>query len=135
MKFRSILRMRIALFQMATCIVGACVFWLGGCAAVKVIAGAPVDPAALENKLVIGQSTATDVERVLGPPFGKGREMLPLGESPRTAWQYYYEEGGQEDDRRLFMFVFIKDGRYDGYIWFSSLSPETIRRSAATNGR
>jgi hypothetical protein len=98
-------------------------------------AGAPVDPTALENKLVIGQSTAADVERVLGPPFGKGREMLPLSESPRTTWQYYFEEGGLEDDRRLFIFVFLRDDHYDGYIWFSSLSREAIRRSTASNER
>jgi len=53
--------------------------------------------------------------------------MLPWQSSPRTVWTYYYEEGvidlggATSDDRRIFLFVFLDQGRFDGYLWFSSL--------------
>jgi hypothetical protein len=47
--------------------------------------------------------------------------MLPAHDSPRDLWVYYYEEGSLTDDRRIFLFVFFKQDRYDGYLWFSSL--------------
>lgn len=76
---------------------------------------------ALEKTLKIGNSTEQDVLNTLGIPVGKGREMLPFMVTPRTTWTYYYEEGDEKDDRRLFLFVFFANQRYDGYMWFSSL--------------
>lgn len=88
---------------------------------VIVRAGNKPNVAALEKTLTQGVSTEQDVVKVLGAPVGKGREMLPFMDSPRDTWTYYYEEGDLNDDRRLFLFVFFANQRFDGYMWFSSL--------------
>ncbi|HVN96596.1 MAG TPA: hypothetical protein VMT62_09220 [Syntrophorhabdaceae bacterium] len=75
----------------------------------------------LETSLQPGVSTGEDVLKVLGEPFGKGKEKLPLGLKVRTLWSYYYDEDTITDDRRKFLFVFLDEDIYDGYMWFSSL--------------
>ncbi len=92
-----------------------------GCADIRLRVGRLPDINALETSLKPGQSTREDVVNVLGEPFGKGKEMLPIGLKPRTLWSYYYEEGSLEDDRHMFLFVFLDGEKYDGYMWFSSL--------------
>jgi hypothetical protein len=93
-----------------------------GCASsVKWRAGTPVRIDALGLNLTISESTAAEVAAELGTPYGTGKSMLPFQDAPRTLWTYYYEEGTVEDDRRIFLFVFLDDGIYDGYMWFSSL--------------
>lgn len=98
---------------------------LSGCGEIKVRAGVPVSPRLLESGLTVGQSTAEDVRRVLGEPVGVGREFLPHHSRARTVWSYHFEEGqvslaGSGDSRRIFMWVFLDDARYDGYLWVSS---------------
>ena len=83
-------------------------------------AGARPDVAALDG-LVVGQSSAAEVRAALGEPYGTGRASLPFQASAGDMWSYYYEEGTLEDDRRTFLFVYLRDGVYDGYMWFSSL--------------
>ena len=78
------------------------------------------DISALDN-LTIGQSAEIEVRSALGEPYGTGLSYLPFQESPRDMWSYYYEEGTLEDDRRTFLFVYMKDVVYDGYMWLSSL--------------
>jgi hypothetical protein len=93
---------------------------VSGCS-INYRAGRLPDVASLETSLHPGKSTQEDVAKVLGEPFGKGKEMLPIGLKPRTLWSYYYEEGSLQDARRLFLFVFLDGDKYDGYMWFSSL--------------
>jgi hypothetical protein len=88
---------------------------------VHVRVGQRPNPDVLETSLRIGESTHDDVRAALGNPDGTGREMLPIGDKPREVWSYYYEEGDLHDDRRIFLFVFFDQDRYDGYMWFSSL--------------
>jgi hypothetical protein len=83
-------------------------------------AGARPDVAALDG-LVVGQSSVAEVKAALGEPYGTGRAFLPFQASAGEMWSYYYEEGTLEDDRRTFLFVYLRDGVYDGYMWFSSL--------------
>lgn len=92
-----------------------------GCSDITVRAGNKPNLIALEKTLTQGVSTEQDVAKALGTPVGKGREMLPFMDKPRDTWTYYYEEGDLTDDRRLFLFVFFANQRYDGYMWFSSL--------------
>jgi hypothetical protein len=94
---------------------------LPGCMDIHVRAGSRPNPDVLENTLQIGRSTRSDIVAALGVPFGKGREMLPFVQQPRTLWSYYYEEGDLKESRRMFLFVFLKEDLYDGYMWFSSL--------------
>jgi hypothetical protein len=93
--------------------------------------GTRPDVSALESVLKVGHSNQSEVRAALGAPSGKGKEMFPIGQElgtvysyhqkQRTMWSYYYEEGTLKDDRRIFLFVFFDDERYDGYMWFSSL--------------
>jgi hypothetical protein len=93
-----------------------------GCGNIKVRAGNRPDVAALEQRLVLLQSTKAEVASVLGEPFGQGASQMPTQPKAHTLWSYYYEEGTISDDRRMFLFVYFNpDGLYDGYMWFSSL--------------
>lgn len=100
---------------------------LAGCGAIQLRAGAKPDTKALQT-LQLGKATQQEVVAALGRPDGQGRSMLPWQNSPRTLWSYYYEEGvidlgGESEDRRIFLFVFLDGDRFDGYMWFSSLKP------------
>ena len=117
---------------------------VAGCADIRFRVGSQPKIEVLDQYLRIGESTREDVLAALGLPHGKGRAMLPFDEMllspdlrarlktgrivvrPRTLWSYYYEEGlvpatGEGDARRIFLFVFFDQDRYEGYMWFSSL--------------
>lgn len=96
-------------------------FLAAGCLNIQLRIGNRPDTDMLERSLHLGESTAADVLAALGEPYGKGRTMLPIDTKPRTVWSYYYEEGTMEDARRIFLFVYFEQDRYDGYMWFSSL--------------
>jgi hypothetical protein len=99
---------------------------ISGCISARMEMGRRVDPALLETRLQIGQSTRADVLATLGEPNGRGRGLLPIDTSIKTIWSYYYEESTIEsnelkDSRRMFLWVYLDGDRYDGYMWFSSL--------------
>lgn len=110
---------------------------LGGCGVMQIRAGKRPDVSAMQGSLHVGRSTQQQVRALLGDPDGRGRSMLPWQPSPRTVWSYYYEEGvidlGGEnsDDRRIFLYVFFDEDRFDGYLWFSSLKPSPPARTAS----
>lgn len=104
----------------ASCLVGS------GCISARIEAGRRVDPGLLETSLRIGESSRADVLKVLGDPYGRGRGLLPIDATPKTVWSYYYEEikiesNEVKDARRIFLWVYLDEDRYDGYMWFSSL--------------
>jgi hypothetical protein len=92
-----------------------------GCADLRIRVGKQPDVAALEQRLQIGSSTPEDVLRVLGEPQGKGRGALPIMPIAGPVWSYYYEESTMKDSRRTILYVYFAEGRYQGYMWFSSL--------------
>ncbi|MFQ5539140.1 MAG: hypothetical protein ACE5FB_01970 [Candidatus Binatia bacterium] len=92
-----------------------------GCGNIRIRMGNRPDTDVLEESLRLEESTRADVLAVLGLPHGKGRTMLPFDTKSRTIWSYYYEEGDLKDARRMFLFVYFDQDRYDGYMWFSSL--------------
>lgn len=99
---------------------------LGGCGEIKVRAGTPVPTSLIESQLELGKSTEKDIRMVLGEPLGVGREFLPFQNQPRTIMSYYFEEGqfslsGGGDSRRVFVWIFLNNEHYDGYLWVSSL--------------
>lgn len=105
-------------------ILAACIA-LGACAEIKVRAGDEINLPALQD-LQIGKSTTADVQATLGAPFGTGRSYLPFQSEHLEMWSYYYELGTMSDDRRTFLFVYLDDGVYDGYMWFGSL-PDSLK--------
>lgn len=106
--------------------IAALAAWLGGCGTVQIVAGRSVDVAALESTLKAGVSTAAEVRQALGAPYGEGRALMPFQDSERSVWTYFHERGtvdtgsGQIRDQRTYLFVFLKDERFDGYMWFAS---------------
>jgi hypothetical protein len=92
-----------------------------GCGTPVMRFGRHPDVSRLETALQPKVSTRSDVLSVLGEPRNTGGAMLPNHDAPRDMWVYYYEEGSQVDGRRIFLFVFIFEDSYDGYMWFSSL--------------
>jgi hypothetical protein len=104
---------------------------LSGCGEIKVRSGVPVATSKIESGLTVGKSTAEDVRRVLGEPAGVGREFLPFHAQPRTVWSYHFEEGqvslsGSGDTRRVFVWIFLTDAGYDGYLWVSSFPADRM---------
>jgi len=98
-----------------------------GCGDVRYYVSRPFELDAIESRLRMKESTREDVLAVLGPPEGKGREMLPISPAPRTMWSYYYEEGTLKDARRTFLFLYFNGDVYDGYFWVSSLPEDAAK--------
>jgi hypothetical protein len=94
---------------------------LVGCTGISVKVGEVPDVGNLESRLLVGSSTKSEVQRILGKPYGTGRSLLPMEKSPKTLWTYYYEESSLEDTRRIFLWVFFDEELYSGHMWFSSL--------------
>mgnify|MGYP000856976877 CR=1 FL=1 len=114
-------RMKNRTFVSALCLVFCLVFVCFGCVDIRVTIGQRPDLSQLDTALKVGESSDQDVLRILGEPYGKGKEMLPSSARQRELWTYYYEEGSFKDDRRMFVFIFFHEGRFDGYMWVSSL--------------
>ncbi len=94
-----------------------------GCMSLQARAGKQFDTGNLQS-LQVGQSGREDLRSILGEPYGKGSSMLPFHDSPRETWYYYYEESTLDESRRKFLFIYLDDSLYDGYMWFSSLPDE-----------
>ena len=110
---------------------------LPSCVNLQVRAGRRPNKDLLESQLTLGKSSEADVSRILGAPLGRGRAALPH-HSLRQAdnmWTYYYEEGTLEESRRVFLFVYFDVGRFDGYMWFSSLLPTNPARAVSAETR
>ncbi len=103
------------------CLLALLLFGNAGCGSFRFYVSSPIDVDTLESRLRVKESTCKDVLEVLGEPEGKGREMLPITNAPRTMWSYYYEEGSLQDSRRIFLFLYFHGDILDGYMWFSSL--------------
>lgn len=105
------------------------------CITLEVRTGRLPNVNALEANLILGRSNEQEVLRVLGEPSGRGRASWPIESGTRINWGYYYGEStsgllGLKDGRRIFLFVFLDEGIYSGYLWFSSL-PQHQRESAS----
>lgn len=80
----------------------------------------------IENNLKPCFSSESDVIRLLGVPGGKGQALMPFHDSQRTVLTYYFEQGRlsfpdyQGKDRRNYLFVFLKNNIYEGYLLFDS---------------
>lgn len=100
---------------------------IGGCGPINFKAGERFDSGQLESVLKTGDSDHTQIKAVLGDPFGTGRALMPFHDKPRTVWTYYFEKGsidlggGESTDNRKYLFIFLDDDIYDGYIWFDSI--------------
>ena len=101
-----------------------------GCMDIQVRMGREFNHKVLEGTLRVGESTPTDVLEALGEPFGKGKAMLPIDPAPKTMWTYHYGEANMKDARGIYLFVFFDQDRYDGYMWFSSLTKELPKPAA-----
>jgi len=61
-----------------TCLVALLLLGSAGCGDVRYYVSRPIELDAIESRLRMKESTRKDVLEVLGPPEGKGREMLPI---------------------------------------------------------
>jgi hypothetical protein len=110
---------------------------LPACVSLQLRAGRRPNPELLESQLTLDQSSEADVMRILGAPLGRGRALLPFHapRQPDNLLTYYYEEGTLDDSRRIFLFVYVQRGQFDGYMWVSSLPPAKAAEPAAANVR
>ena len=97
-----------------------------GCGTITYHAGESFDPLRIKHALQPGVSDSAQVTAVLGAPNGTGRAMMPYHDAPRTVWTYYYADGavdpgsGEVQENRRYLFVFLDDGIFEGYMWFKS---------------
>jgi len=95
---------------------------LAGCS-IHIRMGRAPDVKVLDSQLQVGTSTAAEVRRLLGEPYARGRSFLPIDPAQRPAdiWTYYYGEGDLKDSRTMFLFVYLEQDVFRGYMWFSSV--------------
>jgi len=93
------------------------------------------DTRLLETKLSKGVSSAADVNRTLGEPTGSGALYLPQV-SPHAYDVLFYQDvaltdikakQGQLDVsmRQQILVIYIRNGTYDGFTWFSNAEQAT----------
>jgi hypothetical protein len=89
----------------------------------------------LETTLKRGISTSSDIEAILGIPNGTGSLLTPI-DKPRKVM--FYEKFDVDtshmkrapgyveiDVKQDVLLIFLKDGLYDGFLWFSDkVKPE-----------
>jgi hypothetical protein len=84
-----------------------------------------LDVQALESSLRRGASTMEDVERLMGKPDGTGSMLLPIDVTPVTTWVYERIELESNEGRMTVlqdvMLVFFREGKFDGFFWFSDI--------------
>ena len=110
---------------------------LGACAAPAKVTTSEAfrDTKRLETQLRRSVSTADDICRVLGEPTGRGAALLPrVHDRPQEIWFYQDIEltdikaiQGQLDliMRQQILLVFVRDGFFDGFMWFSNTDAAT----------
>jgi hypothetical protein len=74
------------------------------------------------NTLTPGASTTADIVLALGQPRGDGVARFTIEPTPRQIYYYEYVEAGTYSGKveLSMLVVFVRDGRYDGHLWFSS---------------
>ncbi len=72
------------------------------------------------EKLTLRQSGESDVMAALGKPSGRGLSRFPDDPVLRRIWSYEYVRSAIPDVDTRILLVFFRDGRYDGYMWFSA---------------
>ena len=75
------------------------------------------------SALVRGRSTAADVLLALGEPRGRGAARFADQSDPARRDVLFYEfvqSGGSVVNLKM-LIVFMRDGMYDGHLWFSSV--------------
>jgi len=79
--------------------------------------------AALTTTLQRGVSSAEEVKEALGEPQGSGGFLFPTDTELRTVWFYEkmkVDASGQKLDlQQDVLIVFLKEGTFDGFLWFS----------------
>lgn len=70
--------------------------------------------------LTIGTSKADEVIRALGEPRGHGQAKFRPDLPEQEIWQYEYLRSEGTKAQTKMLLVFIHQGTYYGYMWFSS---------------
>jgi hypothetical protein len=132
--------------------------WLAvGCAVLLAACGAPPprhataeafrDTRVLESRLQPGVSSMEEVRQLLGEPTGAGAVLLPgLPEAPQQIWFYQdieltdmkaVQDRLDLQVRQQVLIVFVRDQRFDGFMWFSNAEAATgwIKDSLRARGR
>lgn len=120
------------------CLLLACVLSLAACAempARQATAMAFRDTRLLESALQKGVSSMDEVRRLLGEPTGSGAVLLAgVQREPVDIWFYQDIEltdmkavQGQLDltMRQQILIVFVRENRFDGFMWFSNTDAAT----------
>lgn len=103
-------------------------FLFGACVSTKAVQPSiPKVPtfnnAALTTTLQRGVSSVAQVKETMGEPQGSGEFLFPTDTEPRPIW--FYEKvkvdvsGQKLDLQQDVLLILFKEGRFDGFLWFS----------------
>lgn len=98
---------------------GAALTLLAACAIPTIDFGSPPATDAL-GTLTPNVSTDSDVVKAIGEPEGRGVAEHRPNERPRNVWFYYFVTNVGMNVEGKYLFVFLDDRKYEGYLWFSS---------------
>jgi hypothetical protein len=105
--------------QVRLFLTGAALLLLVGCALPTIDYGSPPPTDALAT-LALKVSTDADVLKTLGEPQGRGLVQHRPNERPGKVWLYYYGKSVGMDYRGKYLFIFLDENVYVGYLWYSS---------------
>jgi hypothetical protein len=103
-------------------------FLFGACTSTKakqpnVPTGPAFNYAAVTTTLKRGVSSPAEVKEAMGEPQGAGEFLFPTDTKPRPIWFYEkvkFDVSGQKlDFQQDVLLIIFKDGRFDGFLWFS----------------
>ncbi len=109
-----------------------CALLLAACAAPARHASVDVfrDTRVLESRLQRGVSTLDEVRQLLGEPTGAGAVLLPgFPQAPQEIWFYQdieltdmqaVQDRLDLQVRQQVLIVFVRENRFDGFMWFSN---------------
>jgi hypothetical protein len=71
-------------------------------------------------RLTVSESGPSEILKALGQPRGKGVARWAGIPGPREIWYYEHVKTDGSHLEQTMLLVFVKDGRYDGHLWFSA---------------
>lgn len=111
---------RLSLRFLVRGIASLALFFIATACATTIEYGAKARTDALET-LTIASSTSDEIRLALGKPRGHGVARFAEDLIPRDLWFYeYVKTDGQTIDLKILV-VLLKEERYDGHFWFSSV--------------
>ena len=83
-----------------------------------------------------GVSSIEDIRNGLGEPHARGMSRWSIDkEIPAKIWEYQFTKASGRQIQFTLLMVFIREGHYDGHLWFSSAEETKSKIVKGTIGK